>query len=780
MPYAYQQYTGNGSTATFAVPFPYLLRSHVRLYYGLNLVTGGYQTLLVDGTNYNWTNGNTVQLTVAPPNGTVLTIRRETPTTSRLVDWSDGSSLSAADMDTADLQNFYAIQEHRDFIEALTITPSANVSDGSITANKLSTDAVTTSKLADNTVTSQKIADGSITANKLSTDAVTTSKLADNAITSQKIADGAIVDADINAAAGVNASKLSFAQAGTGTVVRTVESKLRDTAAAADFGAVGDNTTNDTAAIAAARTAFPSTSIDLAGKSYRVTSIPAGWGVSNGLLTLAPASTDDQPANEAYGYGALAANTYIPKQHSSSTLTWASGNFNTAFGNYGLGSNTTGRRQTAFGALALSSNTSGYYNTAVGAWSLYSNTIGNYNTAVGVQALQYCTGSDNTAVGNGALTSNTNGLENVAIGSQALGIGTLNRTIAIGKQAGWYHTGDDSVAIGYQALSAPSSSGLYNIAIGSASLGSATTANSNVAVGRRSAAALTTGTGNTAIGNDAMVGSGVACTGSNNVAIGNTASPNITSGYQNVSVGSNAGAALGSGFNNTLVGRYAGQAVNSGAGNIAIGEQSLSAATTGNYNTAVGTGTAGGAAYNNTTMLGYQATVTGSDQVQLGNTSTTTYAYGAVQNRSDARDKADIQDTALGLEFINALRPVDFRWDMRDDYRAAVPEPPADEATEEEKAAHAEAMQQWRQANTLGNLQHDGSKKRGRSHHGLIAQEVKSACDSLGIDFGGYQDHSIKGGEDVLSIGYEELIAPLIKAVQQLSDEVEQLKARHG
>lgn len=114
MPYAYQQYTGNGSTATFTVPFPYLLRSHVRLYYGLNLLTGGYQALLVDGTNYSWTNGTTVQLTVPPPNGTVLTIRRETPTTSRLVDWSDGAQVTAADLNTADLQNLFAVQEQQD------------------------------------------------------------------------------------------------------------------------------------------------------------------------------------------------------------------------------------------------------------------------------------------------------------------------------------------------------------------------------------------------------------------------------------------------------------------------------------------------------------------------------------------------------------------------------------------------------------------------------------------------------------------------------------------
>jgi len=44
----------------------------------------------------------------------------------------------------------------------------------------------------------------------------------------------------------------------------------------------------------------------------------------------------------------------------------------------------------------------------------------------------------------------------------------------------------------------------------------------------------------------------------------------------------------------------------------------------------------------------------------------------------------------------------------------------------------------------------------------------------------GYQDHSISGGKDVLSIGYEELIAPLIKAVQQLSAEIAKLKAKNG
>ena len=210
MPFSYAQYPGNGSTITFTVPFPYLLRAHVKLYYGLSLQSGGYTQLLVDGVNYSWTSATQVQLTAAPVVGQTLSIRRETPTTSRLVDWNDGSALTADALDTADLQNFYAIQEHKDYIEALSINPNTNVTDGSITANKLSSDAVTTIKIQD------------------------------QAVTTGKIADGAILDADVNGNAGIASSKLSFTPAGTGAATRTVEGKLRDVVSVKDFGAVAD------------------------------------------------------------------------------------------------------------------------------------------------------------------------------------------------------------------------------------------------------------------------------------------------------------------------------------------------------------------------------------------------------------------------------------------------------------------------------------------------------------------------------------------------------------
>src|SRR3546814_19982385 len=91
--------------------------------------------------------------------------------------------------------------------------------------------------------------------------------------------------------------------------------------------------------------------------------------------------------------------------------------------------------------------------------------------------------------------------------------------------------------------------------------------------------------------------------------------------------------------------------------------------------------------------------------------------------------------------------------------------------------AFESAMEQWRidieehrqlAKSCMAAPERSGSEKRARFHHGLIAQEVAAS----GYDFGGLQDHSIKGGDDVLSIGYDELIGPLIKAVQELSAEV--------
>ena len=71
-----------------------------------------------------------------------------------------------------------------------------------------------------------------------------------------------------------------------------------------------------------------------------------------------------------------------------------------------------------------------------------------------------------------------------------------------------------------------------------------------------------------------------------------------------------------------------------------------------------------------------------------------------------------------------------------------------------------------------------GKKKRKRWHSGLIAQEVTKVIEGEGLNWGAIQDHAMGGGEETMSLGYDQFIAPLIKAVQQLSAQNAELSAR--
>lgn len=45
-------------------------------------------------------------------------------------------------------------------------------------------------------------------------------------------------------------------------------------------------------------------------------------------------------------------------------------------------------------------------------------------------------------------------------------------------------------------------------------------------------------------------------------------------------------------------------------------------------------------------------------------------------------------------------------------------------------------------------------------------------------DFSGYQDHSINGGDDVLTISYTEFIAPMVKTIQELYRSNQELQTK--
>jgi hypothetical protein len=428
----------------------------------------------------------------------------------------------------------------------------------------------------------------------------------------------------------------------------------------------------------------------------------------------------------------------------------------------GKGNGSANTTNTALGMGALAVNTTGYENTAVGRDAMLANTTGFTNTAVGAASLQAnTTGSNSTAVGFASLQTNSTGGDNTAFGTRSLQNANASYNTAFGRSTLQYATsGIYNTAVGYTALrgNASGNSGSDNTAVGARALDSNTTGENNSCLGSSALATNTIGSNNTAVGKEALFDN---TDGINNVAIGFAAGYNITGGDSNTAIGT-----------------------------VALGNT-----TSGNYNTALGRDALLNLVnFSNSTGIGFDAQVDGSNQIQLGSGTTTCYTNGAVQNRSDIRDKADVRDTVLGLEFVNELRPVDFKWDMREDYRPEAPKYVSkpveleENASDEEKAKYAEeltayndyvvAKDKWLEDCKFVNLVHNGTHKRARYHHGLIAQEVKAVIEKTGIDFGGFQDHTIKGGGDVLSLGYTELIGPLIKAVQELSAKVAQLESK--
>ena len=100
--FAFQTYTGNGSTTQYSISFTYIDSTHVACF--------------LDGvsTSAFSVSGATVTFNSAPANGVVIRIERQTPLTARLVDFQDGSVLTEADLDMSANQNFFAVQEFSD------------------------------------------------------------------------------------------------------------------------------------------------------------------------------------------------------------------------------------------------------------------------------------------------------------------------------------------------------------------------------------------------------------------------------------------------------------------------------------------------------------------------------------------------------------------------------------------------------------------------------------------------------------------------------------------
>ena len=185
-------------------------------------------------------------------------------------------------------------------------------------------------------------------------------------------------------------------------------------------------------------------------------------------------------------------------------------------------------------------------------------------------------------------------------------------------------------------------------------------------------------------------------------------------------------------MNNTFVG--ANTAVNAGE----AGAGSMTSYTL------IGSG-AGGNGTNisgsNVTCLGYAAVPSAdsaSNEVVLGdnNIATLRCQVSSISSLSDERDKTDIEDATVGLDFVNALQPRFFTWKIRD--------------------------------------VEEGSPYIDKKDMGFIAQELDEVQTQF--DVAEQTDLVSKNNPDKLETRNARLIPVLVKAIKELSAKVEELE----
>ena len=523
----------------------------------------------------------------------------------------------------------------------------------------------------------------------------------------------------------------------------------------------------------------------------------------------------------------------------SNALRNTTSHYNTAVGYSSLKLNTDGSGNVSVGNSALNNNDNGNSNVAVGSKALESNILGDNNTVIGSYAGRYATGSGNILIGNSAgsgepgshklyiensssstpliggdfandslffnavvritggnpginkvLTSDANGnatwevsgsvselndLSDVIYDGSSLFLGTnagINSNAAllnvgIGKYAlesntgGFMNTstgvysqrantnGNNNTSYGHAALKS-NSTGNYNTAVGSIALQN-NLANENTAVGYAALSLNTNGTNNVGLGGNALKSN---INGHYNTAVGFDAlQANVSSLYNAAFGGRSLYKNLGE--RNTASGYYSIYNNTTGDYNTAIGYRTMYSNTTGSNNTALGYNCGpNGANFSNTTAVGNEATPTASNMVRIGNSSVTSIGgYVAWTNVSDQRFKSNIREDVSGLDFILSLRPVTYNLD-------------------------AQKLNIFLGVEGQSTDQKAMSEKSAIRQSGFIAQEVEEVARQLGYEFSGID--APKNENDHYGLRYAEFVVPLVKAVQEQQEIIEQLQKENS
>jgi len=454
-----------------------------------------------------------------------------------------------------------------------------------------------------------------------------------------------------------------------------------------------------------------------------------------------------------------------------------SGTWNLAIGNAAGDAITDDNRNTCIGAKSGEKLQSSF-NTFIGAFAgaAHEATLGQ-NLAIGAGPFGGDTGMLNIVMGVSAMLSSNDFSSNIAIGNAAgytLGIGSTgtgqfeSKNILIGQSAGSYLLTADAIenvaighnalkgnsvlnyiqtpfgpgfnvknctVVGFEAMSEPTGSngdqataigtralkvnnGAFNTAVGHDAGLSNTSGQFNTLLGALAGKLLDATTANTAIGYAALSGSNGGS--GENTAVGALCSSNLTTGQYNVANGTYALSANLTGNNNVSIGHRSLDA-HLGSNCVAVGKDASTNQTTSD----------------NTIAIGFNAqpsTITVDNEITLGDANITALRCNVttISSLSDIRDKSNVEDLPVGLNFINALNPVKFDWSRR-----------------------------------------DGSME-GAKDIGFIAQDLDNVQDEFNI--ADYANLVLKENPDKLEASYGKLVPVLVKAVQELSSEVARLK----